>query len=306
MNDIFISHSRNDRLWVAMLANALQAEGYSVCWDKLDLTRENFAQVTQKTINNNRCIITVWSSSSVDSFWVKAETQTAMDQNSLIPVLCQQVTPPSPYASLVTETLQSWKGDKKDLHYQHLLQTIQQYTQPKAILQGGKYLDNHDDTVTDYSTGLMWKKFSEGQRTITCGKGMVRQYTWDYAVNRFRQISFAGYNDWRLPTVEELRSLIDCQHALATSLTDNRYTTFSMQQKCRKPTINRDVFPNTPPTRYWTSSTFYNKETYAWSLQFDSGQDEESLKYYNASVRLVRAEQCLDQGLIKFFNPASG
>jgi uncharacterized protein (TIGR02145 family) len=228
-----------------------------------------------------------------------------MDQSCLIPVLCQQVTPPLPYASLMTETLQSWKGDKKDLHYQHLLETIRQYTQPEA-LQGGRYLDNYDDTVTDYSTGLMWKKFSEGQRSIACEKGMVRQYTWDYAVNRFRQTSFAGYNDWRLPTVEELRSLINCEYKLATSLTENRYTTFSMEKQCGKPTINRDVFPNTSPTRYWTSTPFYNKEEYAWSLQFDSGKDEENLKYYNASVRLVRRGKCLDRGLIKLFNHASG
>jgi len=305
MNDIFISHSRNDKPWVAILAKVLQAEGYSVCWNKPDLTRENFTQVNQKTINNNRCVITVWSSSSIDSFWVKAETQSAMERGCLIPVLCQQVTPPLPYASLLTETLQSWQGDKKDLHYQHLLQTIRQYTQAER-LQGGRYLDHHDDTVTDYSTGLMWKKFSEGQRSITCGKGMVRQYTWEYAVNRFRQTSFAGYNDWRLPTVEELRSLISCEQKLATNLTDNHYSAFSMQKQCRKPTINRDVFPNTSPTHYWTSTTFYNKEEYAWSLQFDSGQDEENLKYYNASVRLVRDEKCLDQGLIKLFNHASG
>jgi hypothetical protein len=306
MNDIFISHSGNDRPWVAMLVNALQAEGYSVCWDKPNLTSENFTQVTEETINNNRCVITVWSSHSINSFWVKAEAQSALDQSCLIPILCQKVTPPSPYASLLTETLQSWKGDKKDLHYQHLLQTIRQYTQPPKVLQGRKYLDNHDDTITDYSTGLMWKKFSEGQRSIACGKGMVRQYTWEYAGNRFRLTSFAGYNDWRLPTVEELRSLIECEHKLAPTFIDNSYGEFSLEKQCNKPTINRDVFPNTSPTRYWTSTTFYNKEAYAWSLHFDSGQDEENLKYYNASVRLVRLEQCLDQGLIKLFNHSSG
>jgi hypothetical protein len=306
MNDIFISHSSKDRPWVSLLAKALQADGYRVDWDKNHLTNENFAHVIQDTLDHCKCVITVWSTNSSESFWVKAETLAAMEQNQLIPVLCEHVIPPMPYASLATESLQSWNGDKNDLRYQHLLQTIRKFTQPEATLQAGKYIDNDDDTITDCSTNLMWKKYSEGQRSIACGKGMVRQYTWENAVNRFKQTSFAGYNDWRLPTIKELRSLTSCDRKVASPLIEARHATTLLRDKCAKPAINHNIFPNTSPTRYWTSSTFFNKDDYAWTLHFDSGNDEESLKYYNASVRLVRNSEALDQGTIRLFNRSIG
>lgn len=306
MNDIFISHSSKDRPWVSLLAKALQAEGYRVDWDKKYLTNDNFAHVIQDTLDHCQCVITVWSTHSTDSFSVKAETLAAMEHNKLIPVLCEHVIPPNPYASLATESLQSWNGDQSDLHYQHLLQTIRKFTQPEAILQAGKYIDNNDDTVTDCSTNLMWKKYSEGQRSIACGKGMVRQYSWENAVKRFKQSSFAGYNDWRLPTIKELRSLTSCHRKVSSPLIEARYAPTLRYNKCAKPAINHHVFPNTSPTRYWTSSTFFNKDDYAWALHFDSGHDEESLKYYNGSVRLVRKTEGFDQGTIQLFNRATG
>ncbi len=59
------------------------------------------------------------------------------------------------------------------------------------------YLDNGDGTITDLNTGLMWIKDA----------GDKQQY-YD-ALNRAKNFSFAGYNDWRVPTIKELYSLMD-------------------------------------------------------------------------------------------------
>lgn len=280
-----------------MLAKALGSEGYTVRWDKNNLTTEN-------AFDDSRCVLTIWSHDSIRSSWVQLVALKAMEQRCLIPVLSEQVTPPMPYAALGSEALQNWNGNREDQSYQHLLQSIRKFTQPEVDLEKGKYFDNNDDTITDYSTNLMWKKYSEGQRTIACGKGMVRQYTWDNAVRRFKQVSFAGYNDWRLPTIDELRSLVYCDQKETLIETNNRLPV--MENQCLKPTIDNKIFPNTSPTRYWTSTTFYNKDEYAWSLHFDSGNDEENLKYYNASVRLVRSRASNDKGYIKLLNHTSG
>ncbi len=58
------------------------------------------------------------------------------------------------------------------------------------------YTDNGDGTVTDNVTGLMWQKTPGGK------------VTWEQAVAGASTLNLAGSNDWRLPTIKELYSLI--------------------------------------------------------------------------------------------------
>ncbi len=58
------------------------------------------------------------------------------------------------------------------------------------------YQDNGDSTVTDLVTSLMWQQ-DPGDKV-----------TWDVAEAGAGAFSLAGYEDWRLPTIKELYSLI--------------------------------------------------------------------------------------------------
>jgi hypothetical protein len=62
------------------------------------------------------------------------------------------------------------------------------------------FLDNNDGTVTDRTTGLMWQK--SGSSSSVENRGAK-----DYIKQLNRQ-KFAGYSDWRMPTVDELASLL--------------------------------------------------------------------------------------------------
>lgn len=70
------------------------------------------------------------------------------------------------------------------------------------------FLDNGDGTVTYKLTGLVWQRCSEGQAWTgsTCS-GSGRYYP--LSVAKDLTSNFAGKNDWRLPTGEEVRSLIN-------------------------------------------------------------------------------------------------
>jgi len=62
------------------------------------------------------------------------------------------------------------------------------------------FADNNDGTVTDKATGLMWQKSGSSTRLNN-----RRANTY---LERSNEEQFAGYSDWRMPTVEELASLL--------------------------------------------------------------------------------------------------
>lgn len=59
------------------------------------------------------------------------------------------------------------------------------------------YTDNGDGTITDNNTGLMW------QQNL-----LDEKYTYFEAVTIAEESTLAGYDDWRLPTIKELYSLV--------------------------------------------------------------------------------------------------
>jgi hypothetical protein len=63
------------------------------------------------------------------------------------------------------------------------------------------FVDNSDGTVTDKATGLMWQRSGSASSLRNSG---AKEY-----IKRLNQERFAGHSDWRMPTVEELASLLE-------------------------------------------------------------------------------------------------
>ena len=61
--------------------------------------------------------------------------------------------------------------------------------------------DNGDGTITDRATGLMWSKADSGQ-----GMNWQDALAW---VQKKNAEKFLGHDDWRLPSVKELQSIVD-------------------------------------------------------------------------------------------------
>lgn len=158
--------------------------------------------------------------------------------------------------------------------------------------RAGKYTDNGDGTVTDSSTGLMWKQCSEGQSGSQCSQSEVKRYTWRQAMN-LKGSRFAGYSDWRLPTLEELRSLVYCSNGIPASEAWDNFCSGKNDRSGEyvRPTIRRDFFPNTEDSYYWSSSPYTNDRPNAWLVNFDHGYVFANYKGYDLYVRLVRGGQ---------------
>ncbi|MDO6563193.1 DUF1566 domain-containing protein [Amphritea sp. 1_MG-2023] len=56
---------------------------------------------------------------------------------------------------------------------------------------------NNDGTVTDNATGLMWQQSDDGIRR-----------NWQDSLAAAEASTLAGYNDWRLPNIKELQSIV--------------------------------------------------------------------------------------------------
>ncbi|MGC2063773.1 MAG: DUF1566 domain-containing protein [Thermodesulfovibrionales bacterium] len=123
--------------------------------------------------------------------------------------------------------------------------------------------DNLNGTVTDNNTGLMWQKLDSG----------ISQYNWDGAVAACIAATTASFVDWRLPTKQELLTIVDySQPPLSTA----------------GPSINAALFPGSQIDWYWTSTELATNNTYAWYINFDGGKDDSTPKTTVNPIRCVR------------------
>jgi streptogramin lyase len=132
------------------------------------------------------------------------------------------------------------------------------------------YIDQGDGTVTHSPTSLMWKRCAEGQlwSGSSC-TGTASSITADQAAAL--SASYAGHTDWRVPTEEELMSLVD-------------YSAFG-------PAVNAMIFPATPSSYFWSGSPDASDSNYAWFVYFDDGSAYSYGRGGGYAVRLVRGGQ---------------
>jgi len=63
---------------------------------------------------------------------------------------------------------------------------------------GNDFIVNGDGTVTDQASGLMWQQADDGERR-----------DWGEALDYCEGLTLASHDDWRLPNIKELQSLVD-------------------------------------------------------------------------------------------------
>ena len=137
------------------------------------------------------------------------------------------------------------------------------------------YTDNGNGTVTDNRTGLTWEKKTDAN--------VNNNYTWQGALDYVAGLNainggagFAGHNDWRLPNVKELFSILD-------------YGRFN-------PSIDPILGPTAGTlnfVRYWSSTSWaaFYPEYNAWAVDFRDGYGNSAgtLAFSKGSSLRVRA-----------------
>ena len=122
-----------------MLAEAFGAQGWVVWWDREIRTGQVFDKVIQKAIDEASCIVVLWSSSSIESDWVRVEADEGKGRNALVPVLIEEVQQPLAFRRVQEINLVGWNGNQQDPVFCRLLTDIE------AIVRGGDGLSGDSE-----------------------------------------------------------------------------------------------------------------------------------------------------------------
>jgi formylglycine-generating enzyme required for sulfatase activity len=127
---------------------------------------------------------------------------------------------------------------------------------PSSFSPAVELVSQKPPTWKDPKTGLEWQCESPGEMT------------WHDAQEYVRSLVLDGKDDWRLPTLTELESLLDRTKA---------------RPEGRPPM--REEFPFRDELPYWSSTTFERDTKNAWIGMFDGAY---VLSYYKSNLYFVR------------------
>lgn len=159
MIDIFISYAQQDRARVKYLVDALTKEQFKVWWDLEVCAGASFDEIIEKNLKHARCVLVIWSTYSVKSRWVRAESSWARDHNRLVSIrIDEDLELPAHFYNVHTAGLVNWKGSKKSAAYRKLVADILKVTGPPLAPSHDEQPEQRADPTTDVKqlTSELW------------------------------------------------------------------------------------------------------------------------------------------------------
>ena len=124
MSHIFLSYSRADRPTAQVIAEALEAEGFSVWWDKVLRAGQTYDEVTENMLRDSAVVIVLWSQTSVKSKWVRAEATLGQRSCEMVPAMIEEADRPIMFELTQTADLIGWNGDRNEARWAEFVADI--------------------------------------------------------------------------------------------------------------------------------------------------------------------------------------
>jgi formylglycine-generating enzyme required for sulfatase activity len=122
--------------------------------------------------------------------------------------------------------------------------------------------------VADAVTSLQWMGCVHGRGGSDCTLGASELMPWAQAVATCEALEWGGLDDWRLPSMLELRTLVD--HGRLG------------------PCLDSQAFPETASAHFWTIDSVAGEPTRAWDVEFYCGTPTLPERIEAQRVRCVR------------------
>ena len=132
MADIFVSYSNEDRERVIPVVKALEAQGWSVWWDRIIPPGKTFSRVIEEALAAAKCLIVLWTETSVKSDWVNNEAAEGARRRILIPALLDDVGIPFEFKRIQAAALVGWSGESDHAGFQQLIKALTDLLGPPA------------------------------------------------------------------------------------------------------------------------------------------------------------------------------
>ena len=147
------------------------------------------------------------------------------------------------------------------------------------ILAGSKALAT-SKTYKDITIigDLMWEKES-------------RELNWYEAMEYAKNLRLGGYDDWRLPTIEELGAVVTLCGGELVDYSDDDWEDIWDKNRANENYQANYGAKGFASSNYWSSTTYAGFSSYAWSVYFYYGRQRNNDKSTSYYVRCVRAGQ---------------
>jgi hypothetical protein len=127
-------------------------------------------------------------------------------------------------------------------------------------------------TVEDKRTGLIWMRDADLGRLDWVGASDL--------IERLNKNEYAGFNDWRLPSRDELDTLVTYARRVNYSGGVDAFSPYQM--------FNQLGFNDVHNYWYWTSSPYEGNTTYSWAISMYNGDARGESKESSLNVWPVR------------------
>jgi len=138
MSDIFISYAREDLDRLRSRAQTLSERGWSVFWDRTIPAGKTWRQFIGKALEEAKCVLVVWSHTSITSEWVIEEADEGRERGVLIPVRIDDVRPPLGFRSIQGVDLFNPELGSPTREFEKLVEDISAIIGPPAEKSGKK------------------------------------------------------------------------------------------------------------------------------------------------------------------------
>jgi TolB-like protein len=122
--DIFLSYGHDDVRTAERFAKSFEREGISVWWDSSIRSDEAFDAVIENALKGAKAVVVLWSKTSVQSRWVRAEATLADRNRTLVPAMIEPCERPIMFELTHTADLSRWNGDASDRTWQAFLSDV--------------------------------------------------------------------------------------------------------------------------------------------------------------------------------------